>query len=93
MRHMEETGIAICPVCTPAEAVQLEHVKARGLIAQIEHPVDGRIPQLVNPLARAGLARPTHCPAPQLGEHSAEILRGAGYSQREIDSFRENGVI
>lgn len=93
MQHMEKTGIAICPVCTPAEAARLEQVKARGLIGQVDDPVEGHIPQLVNPLARAGLARTAHCPAPQLGEHSAEILSGLGYSREEIEGFRKGGII
>jgi alpha-methylacyl-CoA racemase len=93
MRHAEETGIAICPVCTPAEAVQLSQVKARGLITQINHPVEGRIPQLVNPLARAGLAQQTPLPAPALGEHTAEILNSLGYSKEEVSAFAKSGVV
>jgi crotonobetainyl-CoA:carnitine CoA-transferase CaiB-like acyl-CoA transferase len=31
-------------------------------------------------------------PAPQLGQHSAEVLREAGYSDREIEEFAQRGV-
>ncbi len=93
MCHMEQTGIAICPVCTPDQAVALPHVGARNLINQIEHPVEGRIPHLVNPLARAGLARLAHRPAPDLGEHAEEILLALGYSRDEVADLRQNQVI
>jgi CoA:oxalate CoA-transferase len=93
MEHMERTGIAICPVCTPAEAAALPHVAARGLIDTIEHPVEGPIPQLVNPLARAGLALRKHRPAPDLGEHTEEILRGIGYSPAQIGEFRKINAV
>ncbi len=93
MHHMEQTGIAICPVCTPDEAVALPHVAARNVINQIDHPIEGRIPHLVNPLARAGLARHSHRPAPGLGEHAEEILLALGYSRGQVSELRQKKVI
>lgn len=93
MHHMEQTGIAICPVCTPDEAMALPHVAARNVINQIDHPVEGRIPHLVNPLAPAGLARRSHRPAPGLGEHAEEILLALGYSKDQVSELRQKKVI
>jgi CoA:oxalate CoA-transferase len=84
MQQMERTGIAICPVASPDEAVKLSHVAARDMVGQVDHPSDGRIPQFVNPLWRAGLVRKHHLPAPGLGEHTDEILQALGYSPAEI---------
>ena len=93
MRHMEETGIAICPVCTPDEAVALPHVAARGLIDYVQHPAEGRVPQLVNPLARAGLARSAQRPAPALGEHADDILGTLGYTREQVVELRQHKII
>ena len=93
MRHMEMTGIAICPVCTPDEALALPHVAERRLIEDLRHPVEGRVPHLVNPLARAGLARTTNRPAPGLSEHAGEILTALRYSPEEIAALRQRQVI
>lgn len=93
MRQVEETGIAICPVCEPQEAMDLPHVRARGAIGRIDHPAEGRIPHLVNPLARAGLAQAAHAPAPGLGEHSQEILASLGYTSAEIACLRSDGIV
>jgi crotonobetainyl-CoA:carnitine CoA-transferase CaiB-like acyl-CoA transferase len=93
MRHLEQTGIAICPICTPEEAIALPHVAARGLVNTIEHPHEGTVPHLVNPLARAGLARVEHDPAPDLGEHSEAILQELGYTTAQIAEFRRDGVV
>jgi len=84
MEHMLKTGIAIAPVCSPQDAMNLEHVKERGVINWLDHPIEGKLPYLVNPLARSGLAIESHHPAPLLGENSEEILKNIGYSDEEI---------
>ncbi len=93
MKRMEETGIAICPVCTPAEAMALAHVKARGAMNVFDHPKEGAIPYFVNPLARAGLATSEDAPAPRLGEHADELLRELGYSAEAIKDLCRAEVI
>ena len=84
MEHMVETGIALAPVCSPQDAFELQHVKERGAINWIHHPEEGKIPYLVNPLARSGLAIESHKPAPILGQDTNEILKSLGYSDAEI---------
>ncbi|MEI9806326.1 MAG: hypothetical protein WDN48_20645 [Pseudolabrys sp.] len=44
----------------------------------IDHPTEGHIPYLVDPLAKAGLSDPTRRPSPALGQHTEEVLRGIG---------------
>ena len=85
MQQMEKTGIAICPVASPDDALALPDVDAREMVTRLDHPVEGRIPQFVNPLWRAGLARKQHLPAPGLGQHTREILQTLGYSPSEIE--------
>ncbi|MBV9859562.1 MAG: CoA transferase [Alphaproteobacteria bacterium] len=93
MRALEETGIAICPICTPEEALALPQVAARGLVAEIDHPLEGSVRHLVNPLWRAGLAEREHRPAPDLGEHNDEILRELGYAEEAITLLKRDGVV
>jgi len=93
MQRLEAAGIAIAPICTPDEAVQLDHVAARGLINEIAHPVEGRMQHLVNPLARAGLARASHIPSPGLGQHTEEVLGEYGYDAEAIATLRGQGAI
>jgi crotonobetainyl-CoA:carnitine CoA-transferase CaiB-like acyl-CoA transferase len=93
MRQMERTGIAICPVASPADAVSLSHVAARDMVGRVEHPDEGAIPQFVNPLWRAGLARKHHLPAPALGQHTREILQTLGYSSSEISRLSSDKVV
>lgn len=92
MDRMNETGVAICPVCTPEESLALPHVTARGMVARMDHPVEGNIPYLVNPLFRAGLISEERRPAPRLGEDTRQILHELGYGDAEIASLRETKV-
>ncbi|MBN8957464.1 MAG: CoA transferase [Rhizobiales bacterium] len=72
---MVEADIAICPVYSPDEALASSEAKARGLVRMVEHPVEGSIPQIFDPLTRAGLADPQRRLAPRLGEHNSEVKR------------------
>lgn len=77
----QQNDVPILPVLTPDEALASGHADERGMIEWIDHPVEGRIPVIGNPLARSGLTRGRRAPAPVIGEHSQEI-------QRELDAAR-----
>ncbi len=80
---MVEADIAICPVYSPDEALTSPEAKGRGLVRMAEHPVEGRIPQIFDPLTRAGLADPERRLAPRLGEHNDEV-------RRDLEARRRN---
>jgi crotonobetainyl-CoA:carnitine CoA-transferase CaiB-like acyl-CoA transferase len=40
-----------------------------------------------------GAPLPVRAPAPELGEHNAEVLGELGLSTAEIDQLRERGVV
>lgn len=72
--EMRDAEIAICPIYTADEAIASEHARERGVVDYTDHPVDGRIPHMVDPLAKAGLSDPRRKPSPGLGEHTKEIV-------------------
>lgn len=81
---MMHAGIPICPVYTPDEAVHSSAVAARGLVEWIEHPSQGRIAQLVNPLAPSGLVDAHRRASPELGADTAAVLAELGYDESAI---------
>lgn len=93
MERMNRLGIAICPICTPEEALVQPQVAARNMLVEIDHPVEGRIPHLTNPLARSGLATAAPAPAPTLGADANAILRELAFTDAEIAAFRAAGTI
>jgi CoA:oxalate CoA-transferase len=86
--------IPICSVSTPDEALAQPQVVARGVVEWIDHPIEGRIPQLANPLGRSGFgdsrARPA---ASRLGADTDAVLRELGYDEDACKTLHQNGVI
>ena len=80
---MVKADIAICPAYSPDEALASPEAKGRGLVRMVEHPVEGPIPQIFDPLTRAGLADPQRRLAPRLGEHNDEV-------RRDLEARRRN---
>ncbi len=60
---------------------------------KVEHSGHGAVSMLGSALHVDGVALPVHRPAPELGEHNAEVLGELGFSLAEIDQLRERGVV
>lgn len=73
VERMVKADIPICAVYTPDEALVSTEAEGRGIVGLVEHPVDGPIPQLLDPLTRAGLSDPKRQMAPRLGQHGDEV--------------------
>lgn len=92
VKKLDAAGVPGGPVFNYVQAFDNEHAKARNMVAEIDHPKIGCMKILGNPVkASAELAR-SRTPAPWLGQHSAEVLKGLGYGDREIASLFADGV-
>src|SRR5262249_21938775 len=67
--------------------------QARGMMAEIEHPTLGRTRALGSPIKMSATPPDVTRRAPLLGEHTDQILRGAGYSAEEIAALRAAGAV
>ena len=76
--EMRRAEIAISAVYETDEAVRSPHALERDAVRFMERPVDGTVPYLVDPLARAGLSDPERRPSPELNEHGEEIKKELG---------------
>ncbi len=83
-------GIDCCvtPVLDVAEAIEHPHFLTRGMAVQ----ADG-ITQYAPPVRMSGWVFAVERPAPGCGEHSAEVLREAGFSALEICGLRDASII
>ena len=81
------------PVYRYEQILDDPHVKARNMVVEIEHPRIGRMKTLGIPVKSSGELLAIRSPAPLLGQHSAEVLRKAGYSDSDIEALFAAGVI
>jgi crotonobetainyl-CoA:carnitine CoA-transferase CaiB-like acyl-CoA transferase len=75
------------------ELFQHPQLKAVGLFKTMEHPTEGKLKYVKPPTKFAATPAQVRLPPPVLGQHSVDILREIGLSEREIDALRERGVV
>jgi crotonobetainyl-CoA:carnitine CoA-transferase CaiB-like acyl-CoA transferase len=81
------------PVYTYAQILDDPHIKARKMVVEIDHPKIGRMKSLGLPVKSSGELVSIREPAPWLGQHSEEILREIGQSDKELEALYADGVI
>jgi formyl-CoA transferase len=91
---LAEAGLPCGPINTVPEVFQHPQVQAREMIQQIDHPAAGRISLTGFPYKLSSTPAELRLAPPCLGEHNREILVDLlGYSDSEVDSLQEAGVI
>jgi crotonobetainyl-CoA:carnitine CoA-transferase CaiB-like acyl-CoA transferase len=89
---LDAADIPVMPLHTLDSLIDDPHLAAIGFLQCIEHPTEGTIRSIgVSTRWSETQATPGR-PAPRLGEHSAEVLREAGYSTADIDRLVAEGV-
>ena len=87
-------GLPAGPVQDAREIHDDPHVQARGTLIDVPDPILGTVRLVGPPFKLSGSPEPLTMPAPLLGEHSADILRGMlGYSEKDVTHLRAEGVI
>jgi crotonobetainyl-CoA:carnitine CoA-transferase CaiB-like acyl-CoA transferase len=74
-------GVPAAPIYTYAQSLASEQAKARDLVVEMEHPVEGTIKLLGFPVKLSDTPQQLRRPPPLLGEHTGEILAELGMSE------------
>ncbi|KAG9949248.1 CoA-transferase family III, partial [Aureobasidium melanogenum] len=89
----EGSGMPYAAVNDIAGTMRHEHVLARDMVKEVDHPACGPI-KLVNTPVKFSESTPgIRTPPPTLGQHTSEVLLQLGYSEAEVEEFKTKGVV
>lgn len=89
VERLEEAGIPSGPVLDIGEMISHPQVLARGMVQEIEEGL--RV--IGHPVKYEGTPASIQRGAPKLGEHTADVLLEAGYSNQDIQTLAANGEV
>jgi crotonobetainyl-CoA:carnitine CoA-transferase CaiB-like acyl-CoA transferase len=94
MGELERARIPCGPVYSLDEVMNDPQVSARELLEPVEYPgAPAPIPLAASPVRLSGSVEKIRRRAPELGEHTDEVLRELGFTPGEIAEFRDLGVV
>jgi crotonobetainyl-CoA:carnitine CoA-transferase CaiB-like acyl-CoA transferase len=93
MKILEEHGCIYTPVQNIPEVVEDPQVLANNYMINIDHPVHGPTKTMGFPWDLSETPASWRRKAPDLGEHTEEVLLEIGCSKEEMAKLREAGAI
>jgi crotonobetainyl-CoA:carnitine CoA-transferase CaiB-like acyl-CoA transferase len=88
-----DAGIPAGPVNTYDQAISDPHLAERGATTTVTHPVLGEMRALSSPLRLSRTPPRIRRAAPVFGQHTAEVLTAAGYTEGQVAALHEAGVL
>ena len=91
---LEAIGVPCGPVNTVDKVANDPQVLARDMIAEVEHNTTGTVQIPGIPIKLSETPGQIDAPAPNLGEHTSEILTGLlGLEAEEVNQLKQNGIV
>jgi crotonobetainyl-CoA:carnitine CoA-transferase CaiB-like acyl-CoA transferase len=90
--RLSAAGVPVAPVADTRDVAESPQTEALGILQRLEHPRIAGLTLAALPLSFDRDRAIHRRPPPDVGEHSAEVLREAGYSDDEIASLEREGV-
>jgi len=87
-----EYDIKWSPIPTLDEVVADPQMRASGAFVDLELPDHRTFATINSPVFVVGVGKKKPEPAPEVGQHTREVLREAGYDDRAIDELIHRGV-
>ena len=92
-RRLDAHGVIWAAIQSMTEVIEDPQARANGYYTTVDHPSLGPFETVDAPF-RFGRSRVTaRGPAPELGQHTEEVLLEFGYSWEEIAALRERGAL
>ncbi|MDX1737494.1 MAG: CoA transferase, partial [Alphaproteobacteria bacterium] len=92
---LNEAGVPAGCVATVSEALAQEQIASRGMIATFNDTIGvDRDIQIARPgIKLNGAPVSTDLAPPALGQHTTNIMQELGYSDQDIENYKNKGVI
>jgi len=89
-----DVGLPVSPILWGSEACENEHILARNMIVEIEHPTMGKYKAVNFPVKFSETPITVETHAPLLGEHNEQVLVDyLGYTPEKVDELLKKGII
>jgi formyl-CoA transferase len=94
MEACAQRGIPCGATLNSMEVLADPHLRARGMVVDVEHPEYGPITLPGSPMHVSNGGEVTYRPAPLLGQHNAEVYGDFfGFDDAQLQTLREAGTI
>jgi formyl-CoA transferase len=87
-----KAGIPAGPILNYAQSLGSAHALARGIVMDIDHPIEGKVKSIGFPVKLSGTPQTVSRHPPLLGEHTAEVLAELGIDARQRSTLRRQGA-
>lgn len=90
--EMLAKGIPAGPILDYPRAFDSEHGRYRQMKMDIDHPIEGKVPNIGFAVKMQGTPQQVRRHPPLLGEHTHEVLREAGFDETAIAALEREGA-
>lgn len=90
--EMLASGIPAGPILDYPRAFDSEHGRYRNMKMQVDHPIEGKVPNIGFAVKMQGTPQEVRRHPPLLGEHTHEVLRQAGFDEAAIEQLQHLGA-
>lgn len=87
---MESIGIPCGPLLDVKEVINSEHIKAREMVVDCQHPLVGDMKLQGCVMKLSETPGNVKSPAPVLGQHNCEVF---GLSEKEVEALKAEGIM
>src|SRR5262249_27429287 len=93
IEHLNAAGVPAGPVYTVDKVFEDPQVKHLRLARAVDHPTLGTLDLVGQPVKFSDCDAGPRTAAPEIGEHTDEILHELGYDTAEIATLKTNNII